>query len=131
MDCPSNIVLLLLQIILRRQQILAHRDKTLNLQELLMEPIIDNDILTEFKTHKLVQLYGPQYYRDISLRGLKTMVTDIFAEEIPKAEQSSETDEPTTVVTLANHYYAQRIDELQKTEIPQLKELLLKKLEDV
>ncbi|CAI4047316.1 hypothetical protein N7582_004048 [Saccharomyces uvarum] len=129
MDCPSNIVLLLLQIILQRQQALTHRDKSLNLEEMLKEPIIDNDILTEFKTHKLVQLYGPQYYRDISLRGLKTMVTDIFANGIPKTAQPSETDEPITVVSLANHYYAQRVDELQGRELPQLREQLLEKLE--
>lgn len=129
MDCPSNIVLLLLQIVLQRQQNLAHRDKSLNLQELLREPIIDNDILVEFKKHKLVQLYGPQYCRDISLRGLKTMVTDIFASGTPKAPQPSGNDQPVTVVELANYYYMQRINELQNTELPQLKEVLLTGLE--
>lgn len=77
-------MLLLLQLVLQRQQTLAHRDKSVDLQTLLKDPVIDNDVLVEFKTHKLVQLYGPQYCRDISLRGLKTMVTDIFANGIPK-----------------------------------------------
>lgn len=56
MDCPSNIVLLLLQLVLQRQQTLAHRDKSVDLQTLLKDPVIDNDVLVEFKTHKLVQL---------------------------------------------------------------------------
>ena len=122
-------MLLLLQIVLQRQQTLAHRDKSLDLQELLREPIIDNDILAEFKKHKLVQLYGPQYCCDISLRGLKTMVTDIFASGIPNAAQPSGNDQPVTVVELANYYYMQRINELQNTELPQLKEVLLTGLE--
>ncbi|CAI4035283.1 hypothetical protein SMKI_12G4330 [Saccharomyces mikatae IFO 1815] len=129
MDYPSNIVLLLLQIVLQRQQTLAHRDKSLHLQELLREPIIDGDILMEFKKHKLVQFYGPQYCHDISLRGLKTLVKDIFANGIPNVTPHSETNEPVTVVALANYYYVQRINELQETELPQLKEILLRKLE--
>ncbi|CAI4644382.1 BCN_G0039320.mRNA.1.CDS.1 [Saccharomyces cerevisiae] len=129
MDCPSNIVLLLLQLVLQRQQTLAHRDKSVDLQTLLKDPVIDNDVLVEFKTHKLVQLYGPQYCRDISLRGLKTMVIDIFANGIPRNAQSSGNDQPVTVVDLANYYYMQRINELQNTELPQLKEALLTRLE--
>lgn len=57
------------------------------------------------------------------------MVTDIFANGIPRNAQSSGNDQPVTVVDLANYYYMQRINELQNTELPQLKEALLTRLE--
>lgn len=112
MDYKSNIVLLLLQIVLYRQQELVHNDKSLDQEQLMKDPIIDEEVLEQFRAHTLVKLYAPEL-RSAQLRKLRNMVKDIFDLGLPDGQ-------PATLVTLANHYYAQRVQELQNTEIPQL-----------
>lgn len=112
---PYNIILVLLQIILHRQQVITHKNKNLKYEELLENPTIDNETLIEFQHHKLVKLYSPDLC-DIQLRRLKTMVIDIFEEGIPHLSSS----ESLNLITLANYYYAKRIQEIEETEIPEL-----------
>lgn len=112
MDYKSNIVLLLLQIVLYRQQELIHNDKSLDQEQLMKDPIIDEEVLEQFRAHTLVKLCAPEL-RSAQLRKLRNMVKDIFDLELPDGQ-------PATLVTLANHYYARRVQELQNTEIPQL-----------
>lgn len=126
MDYPSNVILLLLQIVLQRQQFLAHQDKTLDLDSLLREPIIDRVILTEFQNHKLVKMYLPDFVT-LQMRGLKSLVNEVFEEGI--ADGNSDDDAGITVISLANHYYAKRIRELESSELPALKTSIIDQLE--
>lgn len=119
MDYPSNVVLLLLQLLLQRQQALAHHDKSLDLTQLLKDPIVDKEVLTQFQNHKLVKMYAPELC-SVHLRSLKGLVTDIFTYGIPVTEDVS--GQEITVITLANHYYNKRLAELTQFELPELRQ---------
>lgn len=127
MDYPTNIVLLLLQIVLAEQEQLAHQIKNASLEDLLKDPVVDSKVLSQFTQHQLVKLYAPELAH-MSLRGLKSVVRDVFDKGIPKEfiEKTQESDEnndfsSVTVVTLANYYYSKRISELQDGQLPELK----------
>ncbi|CCD27112.1 Swc7p NDAI_0J02200 [Naumovozyma dairenensis CBS 421] len=127
MSYPSNVILLLLQIILQRQQVLSHKDKSLNLQTLLQDPIIDNEVLQQFNSHKLVKLYCPEL-SSMTRRTLQAMVHDIFQSGFG-ATSSSPLEEqyaniPITVASLANFYYDKRLNEIQQEELPKLEQQL-------
>ncbi|SCU77878.1 LAMI_0A02652g1_1 [Lachancea mirantina] len=113
MDLASNVILLILQIVFYRQQELAHGDNSVKLDELMLEPVVDESVLTRFRNHKLIRLYNPDQC-GVQLRTLKGIVRDIFELGLP--EESADV----TVISLANHYYAQRIKELEEKELPQL-----------
>ncbi|SCU88835.1 LADA_0E12310g1_1 [Lachancea dasiensis] len=121
MDLPANVSLLLLQLTLYRQQELSHTGKDLKLDDLLVEPVVDESILTKFSTHRLVKLYVPEL-RGLQLRTLRVLVNDLFKKGLPDKSL------PVTVVTLANHYYFVRVTELEQEEIPNLKGELAKVL---
>lgn len=127
MEYPSNVILLLLQLLLQRQQTLSHQDKSLNLTELLKDPIVDKEVLVSFQSHKLVKMYSPDLCY-AHLRSLKSLVSDIFMFGVP----SDETDEgdPITVITLANHYYKKRLKELEQEQLPQLRQEMVELFND-
>ncbi|CCF56037.1 hypothetical protein KAFR_0A06020 [Kazachstania africana CBS 2517] len=127
MKYPANVILLLLQIILRRQQILCHRDVGLNMEDLRKDPIIDNEILHAFQSHKLTRLYAPDI-EAMTLRGLKSLAADVFSEGIP-SEDEEHSKETVDILDLANYYYNLRIEELEN-QLPKLKEELLQKLQN-
>ncbi|SCV05941.1 LANO_0H18558g1_1 [Lachancea nothofagi CBS 11611] len=114
MDLKANVALLLLQIVLYRQQELSHADKSLKLDDLLQEPIVDDIILTKFNTHRLVKLYASGL-SGLQLRTLKGIVRSLFNKGLP------DKNAPVTVVTLANYYYYTRVAELEQEQIPKLK----------
>lgn len=117
MDYPTNVLLLLLQLILQRQQALVHQDKSLDLTALLKEPIVDKEVLIQFQNHKLVKMYAPELC-NVHLRVLKSLVADIFMTSTP----GDETHDGTTVITLANYYYNQRIAELTQDQLPRIRQ---------
>ncbi|QLQ80808.1 hypothetical protein HG537_0E01630 [Torulaspora globosa] len=119
MEYPSNVILLLLQLLLQRQQTLAHHNKSLDLAQLLRDPIVDKEVLDQFQNHKLVKMYSPEL-SNLHLRALKGLVTDLFTYGIPSAE--SPQGQETNVITLANHYYNKRIGELTLIELPELRQ---------
>ncbi|AET38771.1 Swc7p Ecym_3278 [Eremothecium cymbalariae DBVPG len=119
MEHKDNVTLLLLQLLLYRQQELVHNNRALDYERLLMNPTVDEEVLKRFTRHKLVRLYCP-YICDIQLRGMKSIVQDIFT----KGLKDNKGNVPVTLVTLANHYYRQRIQQLEKEELPKLKELI-------
>lgn len=116
MDYPTNVLLLLLQLLLQRQQALAHQDKSLDLTALLREPIVDKEVLAQFQSHKLVKMYAPELC-SVHLRILKSLVADIFLAGLP----GEETQDEVTVISLANHYYSQRIEELTLDQLPRIR----------
>lgn len=116
MDYPTNVLLLLLQLLLQRQQALAHQDKSLDLTALLREPIVDKEVLAQFQSHKLVKMYAPELC-SVHLRILKSLVADIFLAGLP----GEETQDEVTVISLANHYYNQRIEELTLDQLPRIR----------
>ncbi|CCC72120.1 hypothetical protein NCAS_0J01410 [Naumovozyma castellii] len=120
---PANVPLLLLQIILQRQQVLAHKDKNLHMETLIKDPIIDDEILNQFISHKLIKIYTPDLSH-MTKRSLKTMVNELFVEGL------STSQDPVTIVTLANYYYERRVKELETELIPQLKSQLQAQLQD-
>lgn len=126
MDYPSNVKLLLLQILLRRQQTLAHQDKSISLPQLLKEPIVDRESLQEFQSHKLVRMYSPELCA-IPLRTFKSMVSKLFEEGLPYKTEGL--DEPITIIKLAEYYYSERIQEIQEVQLPRLKEQMLEQLQ--
>ncbi|GAV52524.1 hypothetical protein ZYGR_0AG05150 [Zygosaccharomyces rouxii] len=126
MDYPSNVKLLLLQILLRRQQALAHQDKSLSLPQLLKEPIVDRESLQEFQSHKVVQLYSPGLCT-VSLRTLKSMVSELFERGLPYKTEGP--DEPITIIKLAEYYYSERIQEIQDVQMPRLREQMFQQLQ--
>lgn len=117
MDLKSNIALLLLQIILYRQQELCHNNKSIKYTDLLINPVLDDSILKSFSTHKLVKLYAPELH-DLDLPRLTAIFHELFFQGIPDIK------EPITIITLANYYYDKRIQELERDEIPKLKHQL-------
>lgn len=117
MDYPTNVILLLLQLILQRQQTLAHQDKLLDLTALLKEPLVDKQVLGQFQNHKLVKLYAPELC-SVHLRILRGLVSDIFQ----NARSDQDSSEDITVITLANHYYNRRIEELTVVELPRIRQ---------
>ncbi|QLL33250.1 hypothetical protein HG536_0E01610 [Torulaspora globosa] len=119
MEYPSNVILLLLQLLLQRQQTLAHHDKSLDLTQLLREPIIDKEVLAQFQNHKLVKMYSPELC-NLHLRALRGLVTDLFTYGIPGAEGLDAQE--TNVITLANYYYNKRLAELTLTQLPELRQ---------
>ncbi|CAR22887.1 Swc7p [Lachancea thermotolerans CBS 6340] len=114
MGLKSNVALLLLQIVLYRQQELLHMDKTLDNDQLLADPVLDEMILSKFANHRLVRMYAPEL-SGIQLRTLKGIVRELFEQGLP------DDDVPVTVVTLANHFYYTRVQELEREQIPELK----------
>lgn len=122
MDYPSNVKLLLLQILLRRQQALTHQDKSFSLSQLLREPIVDRELLQEFQTHKLVRMHSPELCT-VPLRTLKSIVSDLFEAGLPHRTDGPE--EPVTVVSLAEYYYSKRIQEIRDTQLPELRQQML------
>ncbi|GCE98737.1 SWR1-complex protein 7 [Zygosaccharomyces mellis] len=126
MDYPSNVKLLLLQILLRRQQTLAHQDKSISLPQLLKEPIVDRESLQEFQSHKLVRMYSPELCT-IPLRTFKSIVNKLFEEGL--SCKTDGLDEPITIIKLAEYYYSERIQEIQEVQLPGLKEQMLEQLQ--
>lgn len=118
MDYPTNIKLLLLQLVLEEQEKLAHSSKKLQLADLMTEPIVDAETLERFTKHPLSQLYAPEL-GSLTVRGLRSAVRDLFDGGVA---DDTGVAVPVTVVTLANYYYAKRIQELEKDELPKLKE---------
>ena len=118
MDYPTNIKLLLLQLVLDEQEKLAHDKKNLQLATLMTEPIVDANTLERFTKHPLTQLYAPDLH-SLTVRGLRSAVRDLFDNGLP---QTAGEPIPVTVVTLANYYYMQRIKELEQDQLPKLKE---------
>lgn len=133
-ELPLNIVLLLLQIILARQEDICRGDKDKNIDQLLQDPILDNGTLQQFITHPLVQIYSPQV-KTLTQRKLRALVAEIFENGFHVAAESSaainevaarfQNEAPPTVVTLANFYYELRILQLERDLIPTAKESLL------
>lgn len=118
MELGANIALLLMQIVLRRQQELSHSDKSLDKEQLLKDPVIDESILAEFTNHRLVKLYAPDL-QGMQLRMLRSIIRGLFEAGLP------DKDAPVTVVTLANHFYYSRVAELEAEQIPALKQQIL------
>lgn len=124
-ELPPNIVLLLLQIILTRQQEIVRMDKEQVLDLLLLQPILENGILQQFITHKLTQIYSPQV-QSFTLRRLKTLLAEIFERGfrvensvgLPPSITNKFQDGPVNIVYLANFYYEWRLWELQESLIP-------------
>lgn len=127
MDYPSNVKLLLLQILLRRQQTLTHQDRSLQIGQLLQEPIVDKEALQQFQSHKLVRMYSPELCT-VSTRSLKGLVSELFQIGLPGQEENSE--EPVTIIMLAEYYYAQRIEEIETLQMPELRQQILHQLEN-
>lgn len=125
----NNICLLLLQIVLERQQSLAHTDKTLELSQLLIEPVIDINIWTKFITQPIVIYYSPKL-QDIKLEELQKQVDDLFQIGFPSDCKEFE-DVEITVISLANFYSMKRIDELENEKLPFLKNEILQNLTGV
>ncbi|CUS20270.1 LAQU0S01e02828g1_1 [Lachancea quebecensis] len=115
MELKSNVALLLLQIVLYRQQELSHIDKTLDNEQLLADPVLDEMVLSKFANHRLVRMHAPEL-SGIQLRTLKGIIRELFEQGLP------DDDVPVTVVTLANHFYYTRVQELEKEQIPELKD---------
>ncbi|SCU84340.1 LAFA_0D09428g1_1 [Lachancea sp. 'fantastica'] len=111
MALAANVALLLLQIVLYRQQELSHGEKGGKLNDLLIEPVVDEIVLDRFTSHRVVKLYAPELTK-LRLRTLKKEVTDLFSAGLP------DKNTPVTVITLANHFYYTRINELEMDKIP-------------
>ena len=128
-DYPYSVILLLLQIVLKREQALAHDNRKLSLDKLLTDPIIDDVILSEFQSHNLVKLYAPELCK-VSLRRLKALVREVFDAGIPPDTSSQTSEKVVTVVTLANYYYERQLKYLEQEELPRLKREMLQLLRD-
>lgn len=126
MEYPSNVILLLLQVLLKRQQTLAHQDKSLNISHLLKEPVVDKDVLVQFQTHKIVKMYSPDLC-NIQMRSLKSLISDLFERGLP-ADETEEGEEIVDVISLANHYYIKRMKELEQNQLPQLRKEIMEEL---
>ncbi|QEU62892.1 Swc7 [Kluyveromyces lactis] len=107
----DSIALLLLQITLYHQQELAHADSSLSLDELLVEPIVDNIVVEKFTSHSMVQIYAPEL-APLNIRSIKGLISDLFT--------NTNIQEPKNLITLANHYYSERLNYLQEEKIPEL-----------
>ncbi|CCH58599.1 hypothetical protein TBLA_0A08090 [Henningerozyma blattae CBS 6284] len=134
----SNVILLLLQLILYHQESLSHRNKKLRLPNLLVDPIIDEAILNEFKNHTLVKVYAPELCK-IQLRSLRMLVKEIFSvgfnieenedningnvkqENVSYSDSNQKQDTIINVITLANFYYDKRITEIEK-RLPEIRD---------
>lgn len=117
----DSITLLLLQITLYRQQDLVHSDSSLNLDELLVEPIVDESVVEAFVSHKLVKLHA-QELTSLNKITTKALITDIF--------KKTQIEGPKNLITLANYYYSQRLNYLEKEKIPELISLIKQSCED-
>lgn len=126
MEYPSNVILLLLQVLLKRQQTLAHQDKSLNISHLLKEPVVDKDVLVQFQTHKIVKMYSPDLC-NIQMRSLKSLISDLFERGLP-ADETEEGENVVDVISLANHYYIKRMEELEQNQLPQLRKEIMEEL---
>ncbi|KAK5780381.1 Swc7p PWA37_002656 [Arxiozyma heterogenica] len=138
-ELPPNIVLLLLQIILAHQQELCKLDKTLKLEYLLVDPILENEVLQKFTKHPMLKLYS-RPTQNLTLRKLKTLVAEIFDNgfqikyvddnNVDFSELSDRYNKETipNVISLANFYYEYRIIQLEKKLIPRAKSDLIHNL---
>lgn len=138
-ELPPNIVLLLLQIILARQQELCKLDKTLKLEYLLVDPILDNDVLQKFIKHPLLKLYS-RPAQNLTLRKLRTLIAEIFDNgfqikyvddnNVDFSDMCDRYNKETVpnVISLANFYYEYRIVQLEKKLIPCAKSDLIHNL---
>ncbi|KAL3233432.1 SWR1-complex protein 7 [Nakaseomyces bracarensis] len=113
MTYGSNMVLLVLQIILQHQHSLVGRDKDLDIKKLMAEPVIDAEVLTKCQNHTMIKMYAPELAK-ITLRNLRFLVEEWFA-SVPELRR-----EDVTLVTLANHYYALRISEIED-DLPKIR----------
>ncbi|CEP60425.1 Swc7p LALA0_S01e10594g [Lachancea lanzarotensis] len=113
MPLAANVALLMLQIVLYRQQELSHGEKGGKLNELLVDPVVDEVVLDRFTNHRIVKLYAPELEK-VRLRTMKKEVADLFSAGLPDKNL------PVTVITLANHFYYTRINELEKDQIPKI-----------
>ncbi|SMN22673.1 similar to Saccharomyces cerevisiae YLR385C SWC7 Protein of unknown function, component of the Swr1p complex that incorporates Htz1p into chromatin [Maudiozyma saulgeensis] len=130
MEYPTNVVLLLLQLVLEEQEKLAHTNKKFKLEDLMTEPLVDSVVLKKFVEHPLVHLYAPET-ENITLRGLKSIVRDIFDQGLDgTTDNNDKGSTPVTVVTLANHYYAKRIRELEDI-LPNMKDQIQQELAEI
>lgn len=90
---------------------MAHADPSLSLDQLLVEPIVDKYVLEKFTSHRMVQLQAPELV-SLKIRSIKALISEIFT--------STDISEPKNLISLANHYYSQRLYVLQKEQIPDL-----------
>ncbi|KAH3899924.1 uncharacterized protein SCODWIG_00149 [Saccharomycodes ludwigii] len=124
----SHIILLLLQIVLHRQQYLCHKDSNLSEVECAKNPVIDDFIFNTFINHKLVKYYNIMSKNtrnsvvptDLTLEELKQIVRSIYSRGLPQ----NENNDPNTLVALCNYYYFKRIDELENNILPKIKKQL-------
>lgn len=114
-EYSTNVILLLLQILFRHQEILAHGNKSEEFNRYLAEPIIDERVLDTFTNHKLVKIYEPELC-SIQLRGLRMLVEDLFLLSPEQETAGKEWD----VLSLANFYYAKRIAEIEQ-RLPEIR----------
>lgn len=119
-----NVRLLLLQIVLERQETLVQEDKSLQLSELLVDPVIDVEVWTKLITHPVLLYFAPEL-QEIQVEDLQDEVKALFEEGFPPDCEEFE-DEDVTVVSLANFYYAKRISELENDKLPVLKREILR-----
>lgn len=121
MTYPDNVILLLLQIILDEQEIQAMDHPKLDYNHLLQEPIINDNILSRFTNHALVDTFAPEL-KSLTLRGLRSIVKDIFDEGI-KGPDGNNVDSTLNLVRLANYHYAKRIT-LLESALPEMRDEL-------
>lgn len=138
-DLPPNIVLLLLQIILARQQEYCKLDKTKKLENLLVDPILDNEILERFIKHPLLKIYH-QPSQSLTLRQLKILIREVFDNgfqiiyndkddyDFSKISDKFTKDTIPNIISLANFYYECRIAQLENELIPNIKSDLVHNL---
>lgn len=121
MTYPDNVILLLLQIVLDEQELQAMDHPRLNHSHLLQEPIINENILFRFTGHRVVDMFAPEL-KSLTLRGLKSIIKDIFDEGI-KGPDGNKIDSDLNLVQLANYHYAKRVA-LLESALPQMRDEL-------
>ena len=136
-----NIILLLLQIILERQQDIAkNKDGKNDITEFLTDPVIDDFVLNEFKSHKMFEVYKlngtlqgvsfdtpkkkNQNHLKLTLRDLRTIVATLYKTPISTPVNENLTKNRPTLITLCDRYYALRIEQLSTDMLPKLREEL-------
>ncbi|KAG0672391.1 SWR1-complex protein 7 [Maudiozyma exigua] len=107
MNYPDNVLLLLLQITLDEQKLQAADHPKLKYSRLLQEPIINDTILKQFTGHLVVETFAPEL-KNLTLRGLRSAIKDVFDEGI-KGRDGKKVNSTVNLVTLANYYYAKRV----------------------
>lgn len=119
---PANIILLLLQTVLHYQQVLLNRRDArsqIGYNELVKDPVIDEECVQRFATHRLVRMEYPT--DDIDVEQFKALLKQIMEKGYPQEG----IEDPVTIVTLANSYYQVRLRELE-AKLPETKSQILK-----